>query len=155
MKTTLMILFYLIGVNQLIAQNIKILSATEQSWSGGQCCSHGINYIITIESTDTVKVLKFDTVWIGSSSYTQGKPQSLSSSHYQWNGKMYYTITASQSWSGREGLKIDDVVEVETVNENIKAPKYKGKACILASSSNSKRYLEVDSFKLIPPIPYP
>lgn len=137
------------------AQNIKILSATEQSWSGGQCCSHGVDYVITIESTDTVKVLKFDTVWIGDYAYTKGKSQNLRMTHYKWNGKIYYTVVASQSWSGREGLIIDDVLEVETVKENIKAPKYKGKACILASSSNSKHYLEVDSFKLIPPIPYP
>jgi hypothetical protein len=155
MKPTLAILLSLVGVNKITAQNIKILSATEQSWSGGQCCSHGINYVITVESTDTVKVLKFDTVWIGSNSYTKGNAQNLSSSHYIWNGKMYYTITASQSWSGRDGLMIDDVEEVEPVKENIKAPKYKGQACILATTSNSKHYLEVDSFKLIPPIPYP
>jgi hypothetical protein len=151
MKTILSILFYIVGVTLMSAQNIKILSATEQSWSGGQCCSHGVDYVITIESTDTVKVLKFDTVWIGDYAYTKGKSQNLRMTHFKWNGKIYYSIVASQSWSGRE----ENVIEKLEMKKIQTPPKYKGKGCIVASSVNSKHYLEVNAFQLLAPIPYP
>jgi hypothetical protein len=151
MKTILAILFSIVGATQMCAQNIKILSAAEQSWSGGQCCSHGINYEIRIESTDTVSLLKFDTVWIGNYPYTKGNLQNLSANYYKSNGKIYYSIVASQSWSGRE----ENVIEKLEMKKIQTPPKYKGKGCIVASSVNSKHYLEVNAFQLLAPIPYP
>src|ERR1700758_43516 len=44
------------------AQDVKVINATSQSWSGGVAGHHGINYVITIECND-INIVP-DTAWI-------------------------------------------------------------------------------------------
>ncbi len=48
-----------------LAQKAKLISATEQCWSGGIAGSHGCNYTFSIEFDKANKTLMPDTLWIG------------------------------------------------------------------------------------------
>jgi hypothetical protein len=48
------------------AQTVKLISATEQSWSGGMAGHHGTNYLVTIMFGDSAIP---DTLWINGGFY--------------------------------------------------------------------------------------
>lgn len=49
------------------AQQVKVITATSQSWSGGMAGHHGTNYVFRIQFADTN--LMPDTAWIGGKYY--------------------------------------------------------------------------------------
>lgn len=82
-------------------QDFKV-SATSQSWSGGVCCRHGVNYSVTVNTgkldIDSIKVL---SICIETKRYT-------SSSLRVVKNKNSFTCSFGYSVDGNEYDRIDD-----------------------------------------------
>lgn len=65
MKQLLGLLVILLPATMVMAQKGKVLTATEQCWSGGIAGRHGCNYSFVISFRDVRQQMIADTLWIG------------------------------------------------------------------------------------------
>jgi hypothetical protein len=124
------------------AQKIKFLNATEQHWVGGECCSYGVNYLIYLESTDTVSFIHIDTAWIGDKLFTEKQKNNLANFKNVRKGKTTFRITMSSSWSN----DINKGEEIRDQKPPVDPPKYKGKACLIYYTGKQRNIISVKNF---------
>jgi len=151
MKKLILISFILIFANKLSAQEIKVLEATQQSWAGGECCSNGINYIINLESADTVKTIKVDTVWMDGQYYVEKPEHNFTFSKTILNGKEKYQIYFGKSW-GKSFYQDTDFTDAKPT---IKPPYYKGQALVIYYYKRRRHTIEIEKFTELASIAYP
>jgi len=132
------------------AQQIKFLNATEQHWIGGVCCNYGINYVIYLESTDTINFIHIDTVWIGEKFYAEKLKNNLTNYKNVRKGKTTYRITASSIWDSNTA-KGEEFIEQKS---SIKPPKHKGKACLIYYSGKERKIISVPKFTKLGTVVY-
>ena len=148
----LLILFgislFFVGVS---AQNIKFLKGTEQHWVGGVCCSYGTNYIMYLESSDTVNFIHIDTVWIGDKFFVEGGQNRLDLFKNVRKGITTYRITALSSWSNKN----DSDLKIVEETKGPKPPHYKGKACLIYYSGKQRKFIPVPEFMKLNTVNYP
>jgi len=100
---TLILSFALLLSIAVTAQKIDLVSATQQSWSGGVAGHHGINYCVVIQCTDTTVVP--DTLWIGPTIYSKILIYPGDSTVRKYNKKLHaytYTLFAYESYNDME-----------------------------------------------------
>ena len=137
------------SINKTFSQNMKLTEATEQSWFGGECCSYGVKYVLTLESGDTTAILALDTAWIGNKYFTNDKQQKIPMERIVVNGKANYKLYPEESWSGRnEGL--DMVIE-----KRKGACPYKGKATVVYQVKGKKKISSIGEIIVLAPLAYP
>jgi hypothetical protein len=151
MKKLLLLSLISLFVVRAFAQDIKFLKATEQHWVGGVCCSYGTNYIIYLESTDTINFIHFDTVWIGDRFFAEGAKNNLKNFKIARKGKTTYTITASSSWRSNNDIDIQKMEETSS----LKPPRYKGKGCLVYYAGKQRKIISIPEFVLLSTLAYP
>jgi hypothetical protein len=147
------ILFFIIclGICIANAQVFTFLQATQQQWYGGICCSHGTNYLISFESTDTIHNITIDTVWIGNKFYTTNSKNSFLIFNSIVKGKMNYQLTIAESWNAN-GIPDNEIVSNES---KIITLIYNGQACVVYHYRKKKMVMLVENIIELPPIAYP
>lgn len=151
MKKVLLLSFILLAIGSSYAQKIQFLKATEQHWVGGVCCSYGTNYIMYLESTDTVNFIKIDTVWIGDKFFSEGQQHSLTNYKNVRKGKTTYRITAASIWKSNND---SDLLNQEETSA-LKPPRYKGKACLIYYLNKQRKIISVPEFMKLNTLAYP
>jgi len=151
MKKYFLIILILLSIKVLKSQNFEFVEATKQSWTGGICCRTGTNYKISFQSSDTVKTIKVDTVWIGNKCFAENQRHTFSVSKSIQKGKAIYLIQISESTNSRNSDEID-IIEEKTQNP----PKYEGEAFIIYHSKKRKlKSVEIKQFKELERLAYP
>ncbi len=143
-----------------VAQNVRLINSTEQSWSGGIAGRHGANYNFIVEFSGYRTEPVPDTVWIGKTPYpviTDNNNQ------YNVNTKRVAGKRGVQ-FSIAVGVARDDYAEQLPTpgNNEKKAPKpvppvrYKGVALLSYKYRGEERYFEINKiFTRYPPVNYP
>jgi hypothetical protein len=150
MKKIIALCFIFISILSSNAQNIKFLNAQEQHWVGGICCSYGVNYNFYFESSDTLKFIHIDTVWIGEKFFTEDQ-NSLTNFKNVRKGKTTYHITVSTRWNSNTS-KGEEIIQQKPA---FKTPHYKGKACMIYYMGKQRRIIPVPDFMKLSTIAYP
>jgi hypothetical protein len=133
------------------AQKIQFLKATEQHWVGGVCCSYGTNFIMYLQSNDTIHFIHIDTVWIGDKMYVENQPFNLNNYKNARKGITTYRITASTSWN-KETSQGQEILDQKSP---VKPPHYKGKGCLIYYSGKKRQIISVPEFVKLSPLAYP
>jgi hypothetical protein len=97
---TLIVSFALLLSITATAQKIDIITANQQSWSGGVAGHHGTNYCVVIQCTDTTAVP--DTLWVGPTIYSKIEIHPGDSAVRKYNKKLHaytYTLLAYESYN--------------------------------------------------------
>jgi hypothetical protein len=142
------------------AQNVKLVNATQQSWSGGIAGRHGDNYTFVIEFSKYSKEPVPDTLWIGQ------QPIALQVSDSGVTPRTN-TVTISGKHSIRyeisAGTSANEYTDHYPITGNKKearqphAPiKCKGVALLSYQYNGRHHYFEISKImKVFPPISYP
>ncbi len=150
MKKLLFLFIILFVFENGFAQKIKFLNATEQHWVSGVCCSYGINYIIYLESNDTINYIHVDSVWVGEKLFVEKQKNKLSNFKIVRKGKTTYSIMLASSWDSNTS-KSEEFTEHKS---GIKPPKYSGKACLIYYTGKEKKQINVPRFLKLGTITY-
>ncbi len=142
----------------VLAQKGKVLTATEQCWSGGIAGRHGCNYSFVISFRDVRQQMTADTLWIGDyavklTEKTNGKADG---NMRVKRGKktVQYEINASTHHDDNERYRVS-VKPAETIAN--KPPVSNGAVAIIAYwYGGEKRYYEIPKIlHRLAPVAYP
>lgn len=157
--TVLCILLSLPAV--LFAQNIKLISATQQSWSGGIAGHSGCRYVFTIECDSTMPVIIPDTVWVGRQPtplvYKSTKHPDANAIRTRKKNRVRYELRAETN-NNQYPYRDQEQDPYETRKTTIVKPpvKYKGLALIAYKYNGKRGYFGINKLtKSLPPISYP
>jgi len=145
MKNIILILFTILLSYTATAQKLKVVEATQRTWKSYMCCQYGIYYDVTLESNDTLQTLEFDTLWYGDEYYVQYQSRFYTLTKNIVNGKACYYFHISLSWDNNSSDIVDNVTF-------IKPPPYNGVACLFYNADKKRKRVDIDEFKVTPPI---
>lgn len=158
MSRYLLAVLLLLAVSEIQAQNIKLIEAEHQSWSGGIAGRHGSNYRFVLQFP-LKGISSADTIWI--------RDEAIVLSEKQQGGRNSYSITTKGKITNCEilaGTSKDDYADTYPIGPEGK-PKaekpgmpfpYKGFA-LLSYNVNGKRcYYTIKKILYeAPPVNYP
>ena len=143
------------------AQNIKLISATQQSWSGGVAGISGCRYVFIIECTDKAAVIIPDTVWVGRQPtplvYKSTKHPDANAIRTRKKNRVRYELRAETN-NNQYPYRDQEQDPYETRKTTIvKVPvKYKGVALVAYKYNGKRGYFGINKLtKSLPPISYP
>ncbi len=137
------------------AQQLKVVKATIQQWSGGMPGHYGTNYNIELETKS--KSLKIDTIWINHFFIVpdfSGKNFSFKRNVDSVSHKITYAISTSEShdeYAERNRVPIKDTTNVKP----LPARQFKGAALISYKFRSKQHFLTIPTFTGLEPINYP
>lgn len=142
------------------AQNIKLISATQQSWSGGVAGISGCRYVFIIECTDKAAIVP-DTVWVGEQPtpvvFKSSKSADANAASTRHRNEVRYELHAETT----DNQYLDQGQEQDPHGNRkpvkVKPPvKYKGLALIAYKYNGKRGYFGINKLtKSLPPISYP
>ena len=154
-QMTLIAVFAIINVS--FCQNIKLIKATSQNWSGGVCCRFGTNYSIIIQTKN--KEIIPDTVWINGYYYSL-KFDTVSG--YPNDKKVdvihnitAFTINVGETHDERDNTLDKLILDKDNSDKNSRNNNFFGAAIISYIYKNKQCYFKVKEFESLTPIAYP
>ncbi len=155
----ILIIAVLGGALSTSAQNIKLISATQRSWSGGIAGHHGENYTFIVEFTDIKKDVVPDTIWIGNDPV----PILITEGNYAQNVNTKATKTKKGiRFEINAGTAHDDYADryAPYGKEPRKEPpppiKYSGVALLSYQYKGNQKYFTISKItNSLPPVNYP
>jgi hypothetical protein len=157
---TLSVLFLVFGLPVLaFAQNIRMISSTQQSWSGGIAGRYGSNYTFTIEFSQYRGEPVPDTLWIGKHPIVLVPPgysalEEANTKCTRKNNSVTFEIQARtffDDYADRYSLPGNEYMK------EAKAPMpYKGVALLSYRYKGKQQYYEISRIMTaFPPVNYP
>ena len=141
------------------AQKIRLVNATDQSWSGGVAGRSGNDYTFVIEFSDFRKQPLPDTIWIGSQPVGLYLPDSLNGGnmkikHTKQKTSVIFEIKVSTSVD--EYSVMNPLKQNEQKNAPAHIPTYKGFALLSYHCNGRQQHYVIRNIpKNYPPINYP
>ncbi len=140
----------------ILAQTIKLISATDQGWSGGVAGRHGNNYNFVINCSNLKQEIVPEAIWIGREMIQLNLKDSVS----QGNTIIQYSKNKSAAViKVAVSTTYDDYnMHQGKASANQQAPPviYKGVTLISYRYNGQKHYYTIRRFTVVfPPINYP
>jgi hypothetical protein len=145
----------LLFTTALPAQMVQLKDATRQSWAGGVCCAHGINYVIQLNvASDAGSAGRFrvDTLWIKGVDHPFIQPE-VQLTFTGDSSKFTGVIHAGQTFDNRRMLLVQE--ELKEKAEAPPAPHFEGEALVVYHFRGKQRRLEIAAFQELVPLAFP
>jgi hypothetical protein len=138
------------------AQQVKVITATSQSWSGGVAGHHGTNYAFKIQFADTN--ITPDTAWIGGKYFPLriDKKDTAVRNVDRRHNTVTYTFTAADSYVDPGAWRDRNYIEPKKDTITKKPYKnYDGAALLTYSIHRVQHTFLIKSFTQLTPLNYP
>jgi len=155
MKTLILSFALLLSITAS-SQKIDVITANEQSWSGGVAGHHGTDYLVVIQCTDTNVIP--DTLWIGGPIYSKIEIQRGDSTIRKYDKKTHaytYTLHASESYNDMQQQYLYSGKQPPGDKTKQHLRHYDGAALISYKYKRKHYFYIIKKFNQLPPLCYP
>ena len=140
-----------------LAQSLRLLHATDQTWAGGACCRTGVDYSLTFQSIG--KKIIPDSLFIGNQAFplvTKEHPGIYPNLHIQRSGdSTWYSIQVGTSTDRPEQIFPIDTLAMGHGNSWPGVAPFHRAACLVYREGCKRMLLEIAAFEHLPRIAYP
>jgi hypothetical protein len=152
----LLLSFLLLSVVlNISAQNVKLLRADEQSWSGGVAGHHGSNYYVTLQFNDTAIVP--DTMWFSGtfSPLHISKVDTLVRKYDKKNNMVTYKLYAGESYNDMKHTHYIISRQKQDSTKRVSVKNYQGAMLITYQYKGIQHSFLIKTFNQLQALDYP